>query len=346
MEPAEQATPVALGAEQPTDPFARPRPRRRVDRRVAIASVAAVAVLAAGGTTAALLAHSGNNTPMTLAAQHPTPTVSATTPSATLTPLTTLPAVIGSIKDSKSGEGYSRLAAPWANGCPSDLSSPQAITWTGGESAPDAQVTASGHSREWSGEACSGLVPAHYGYKGVPTLASVAQKLATAFAAAYYSGPSHTFTQLASAAHPVSGRHGWEVTYRLDYQGAGLPFTSEEAAVVVIDRGSGLPPAVFFASVPSNLAPAEVNALVSSLSLTLPKSPHPSASASTTAAGTGNNNGNTNPPATNPPVYPTTNPPANPTTNPPNPPPTTNPNPPPSSCSSNCGGQTSPPPTF
>ncbi|HEY6788999.1 MAG TPA: serine/threonine-protein kinase, partial [Trebonia sp.] len=46
LEPAGQAARASLEPEPATDPFARPRPRRRVSRRVAVASVSAVAVVA------------------------------------------------------------------------------------------------------------------------------------------------------------------------------------------------------------------------------------------------------------------------------------------------------------
>ena len=72
-----------------------------------------------------------------------------------------------------------------------------------------------------------------------------------------------------------------------------------QAAVVVTDQGTGLPPAVFFVSVPSNLGETNVDALVSSLTLTV-ASPSQSASPSASTAqpgnnGNGNGNGNPNP---------------------------------------------------
>ena len=47
----------------------------------------------------------------------------------------------------------------------------------------------------------------------------------------------------------------------------GLPWTSEHGAVVVVDRGAGQAPAVFYTSVPSNLGTSDVSTLISSLRL-------------------------------------------------------------------------------
>jgi hypothetical protein len=339
LEPAEQATPVGLDLGMVTDPVTsstRSRSSRLAGRRLAVVSATVATVLAAGGITAAVLAGSGAGEHATAASEPPTSTSSATrtptpTPGTTFTP----PAVTGLVKDAKSGLAYSRLSSPWANGCPAALSSRTTLTWTAGESAPDGHIAAIGGSHDLSAEACSGLLPGQYGYKGVPSLAPVAQQLATAFAGAYHPGLGHTFTQVTSKALPVSGRHAWEVGYRLDYPDAaslGLAFTSEDAVVVVIDRGSQLPPVVFFASVPGNLGATQAVALVSSLTLTLPKPAAPSGGAGTSPVnrgGGGNTGGNYNP-TTNPT---TKHPTANPTTKHP----TTNPT---------TGGQTSPPPTF
>jgi hypothetical protein len=68
----------------------------------------------------------------------------------------------------------------------------------------------------------------------------------------------------------VSGHQAWVVTFLMTYPDAaseGLAWTSEAGAVVVVDRGAGQAPAVFYASVPSNLGTSDVSTLVSSLRL-------------------------------------------------------------------------------
>ena len=67
----------------------------------------------------------------------------------------------------------------------------------------------------------------------------------------------------------VSGHPAWMVTFLMTYPdaaGEGLAWTSEAGAVVVVDRGAGRAPAVFYASVPEP-GPRDVAALVSSLRL-------------------------------------------------------------------------------
>jgi hypothetical protein len=244
--------------------------------------------LLAGGTAVALaliailfnnLSSSGSPAPAaaTTAAAAPVTSAPAATPTSqatTATPAQTPPATgtAGGLSDSVSGLSYSLLAAPWASGCPASLSSQQTLTWTAGESAQAGQFSNNGTQTTWYGEACSAPLPQQYGYTGVADLEPTAMNLVNQFDGPYYGALNHQRTQLASTPVSISGHPAWEVKYLETYPNAasmGLPFNSEEAAVVVADQGSGLPPAVFFVSVPSNLAVTNVDALVSSLTLTV-----------------------------------------------------------------------------
>lgn len=231
--------------------------------------------------------------PATTSAPSPTATAAATaTPTAAATP--TVSAVPGGVTDGASGLSYSLLSAPWANGCPPNLSSQQTLTWTAGEAAPDGQVNSNGNSQNWFAEACSGPLTQQYQYGGVADLEPVATSLVNQFDGAYYGALNHQRTQLASTPVSVSGHPGWEIKYLMTYPNAasmGLAFNSEEGAVLVVDEGTGLPPAVFFASVPYNLNVAEVDALVNSLTLTVPQQPGQSASPSNTGGGGDNGGG-------------------------------------------------------
>jgi hypothetical protein len=198
------------------------------------------------------------------------PTAQATTPSPTQTPSAT--GTAGGLSDSVSGLSYALLAAPWTSGCPAGLSSQQTLTWTAGEAAQAGQFNNNGTPTTWYGEACSAPLPQQYGYTGVADLEPTAMNLVNQFDAPYYGALNHQRTPLASTPVSISGHPAWEVKYMETYPNAaslGLPFNSEEAAVVVADQGTGLPPAVFFASVPSNLGVTSVDALVSSLTLTV-----------------------------------------------------------------------------
>jgi Protein of unknown function (DUF2510) len=199
-----------------------------------------------------------------------TPTSQATTATPAQTPTAT--GTAGGLSDSVSGLSYSLLAAPWASGCPAGLSSQQTLTWTAGESAQAGQFSNNGTQTTWYGEACSAPLPQQYGYTGVADLEPTAMNLVNQFDGPYYGALNHQRTQLASTPVSISGHPAWEVKYLETYPnaaGMGLPFNSEEAAVVVADQGSGLPPAVFFVSVPSNLGVTNVDTLVGSLTLTV-----------------------------------------------------------------------------
>jgi len=94
--------------------------------------------------------------------------------------------------------------------------------------------------------------------------------VADAIEPTYYNGLQHARTVQSSSAMQVSGHQAWVVTFVMKYKDAardGLPWTSEKGAVVVVDRGAGQAPAVFYASVPSNLGTSDVSTLVSSLRL-------------------------------------------------------------------------------
>jgi hypothetical protein len=192
------------------------------------------------------------------------------TPSASPSP--TAPAT-STIADSTSGLTYGALPTPWAPGCPATLNNPQVFTWAAGESAVAGQV--SNGQTTWYGDACSGALPAQYGYTGTADLENVTNALANAFNGAYYAALPHNFAEVQSQPVSVSGHPGWEVKFLQTYTSPqGMAWTNELGAVVVTDPGNGAPPAVFYVSVPGNLNEANVDTLVSSLQLT-PPTPQP-----------------------------------------------------------------------
>jgi hypothetical protein len=169
------------------------------------------------------------------------------------------------IADADSGLSYRLLSSPWRRGCPGTLNTPQ-FSWTAGEHA----VAGSVSGTDWYGNACSGLLQQQFQYSGPADLEPTATSLAGAIDPAYYSGLRHYRTVEGSSALQVSGHQAWEVTYMMTYPdaaGQGLAWSTESGAVVVVDRGAGQAPAVFFASVPSNLGTSDVSKLVSSLQL-------------------------------------------------------------------------------
>jgi hypothetical protein len=234
--------------------------------------------LVALGLVALVVANLGSS-PAPAATHTPARPAAATTPARSLSPTAT-PSPTASattsgslIDDSTSGLSYTGLASPWQPDCASDLNT-QGFTWTAGESAIAGQIN--GGQTTWYGVACSAPLPQQYGYNGVADLQNVATNIVQQFNGAYYSALNHNFQQEVSQPLSVSGHAGWEIKYLMTYPNAqqeGLQWSDEQGAVVVADLGSTIPPAVFFVSIPGNLAVGNVNSLVSSLQLAVPVQP-------------------------------------------------------------------------
>jgi hypothetical protein len=174
------------------------------------------------------------------------------------------------VTDASSGLSYQLLSSPWQQGCPGVLDTPM-FSWTAGEHAVAGPADIGGTVVTWHGNACSGQLNQDFAYSGPADLEPVAMGVADATDPAFYAGLSHSRTLQASSAIQVSGHQAWAVRFQMTYPDAaaqGLAWTSEAAAVVVVDRGTGQAPAVFYASVPSNLGTGTVATLINSLHLT------------------------------------------------------------------------------
>ena len=255
----------------------RRRRRRWVIGAISAGTVAAVAVIAVivanlGGSPSAPAADQTKATPAvapaTSAPPSPSPSASAS-PSPSATVSTSL------VTDEQSGVSYPLLPGWTGSACSPSLASNGTFPWLDGEYAEAGPVQ--GGATAWYGEACSGLLPQSYNYSGTADLQNVAQTLAGNFAGAYYSALSNTPVPGANQEVFVDGHEGWEVGYDVSYNDPtqGETWTGEQAAVVVIDPGTGAAPAVFFTSVPQNFTGAipagfagvSVSTLVSSLAL-------------------------------------------------------------------------------
>jgi hypothetical protein len=185
------------------------------------------------------------------------------------TPSPSVSAKVQDVADASSGLSYQLLSSPWRRGCPSILHTPT-FSWTAGEHAVAGRVDIGGTMFDWHGNACSGQLEQPFAYSGPVDLAPVTMGVADAVDPAYYAGLQHDRTIESSSSMLVSGHQAWVVTFLMTYPDAaseGLAWTSEAGAVVVVDRGAGQAPAVFYASVPSNLGTSDVSTLVSSLRL-------------------------------------------------------------------------------
>ena len=185
------------------------------------------------------------------------------------TPSPSASAKVQDVADASSGLSYQLLSSPWQRGCPGILHTPM-FSWTAGEHAVAGRVDIGGTVFDWHGNACSGQLEQQFAYSGPADLEPVTMGVADAVDPAYYSGLRHDSTVESSSSMLVSGHQAWMVTFLMTYPDAaseGLAWTSEAGAVVVVDRGAGQAPAVFYASVPSNLGTSDVSTLVSSLRL-------------------------------------------------------------------------------
>jgi hypothetical protein len=123
---------------------------------------------------------------------------------------------------------------------------------------------------DWHGLACSGQLQQQFPYGGPADLEQTATSLVSALDPAYYAGVQHTRATEESSAMRVSGHQAWKIEFAMDYtDGAsqGLTWTTELGAVVVVDRGAGQFPAVFYVSVPASLGTQNVATFLSSLRL-------------------------------------------------------------------------------
>ena len=173
------------------------------------------------------------------------------------------------VTDTASGLSYRMLASPWRQGCPSDLNTPM-FNWSAGENTVAGHVNMGGSVIDWHGLACSGQLQQQFAYAGPADLEPTAMGLVGALDPAYYGGVQHSRAIEESSAMQVSGHQAWIVSFLMTYQdGAsqGLTWTSEPGAVVVVDRGAGQIPAVFYVSVPASLGTQNLTTLLGSLRL-------------------------------------------------------------------------------
>jgi len=171
------------------------------------------------------------------------------------------------VTDASSGLSFRMLGAPWRSGCPSDLNTP-AFDWTAGENTVAGHVSIGGSVIDWHGLACSGQLQQQFPYGGPADLEQTAVSLVSALDPAYYAGVQHTRATEASSATQVSGHRAWKIEFAINYtDGAsqGLTWSTELGAVVVVDRGTGQFPAVFYVSVPASLGTQNVATFLSSL---------------------------------------------------------------------------------
>jgi hypothetical protein len=171
------------------------------------------------------------------------------------------------VTDVTSGLSYRRLGSPWRQGCPPDLHTSQ-FDWTACENTVAGHVSFDGSIIDWHGLACSGQLQQQFPYGGPADLEPTAMSLVGALDPAYYAAVQHSRSTVDSSAIQVSGHQAWKVEFAMNYPDAasqGLTWSRELGAVVLVDRGAGEFPAVFYVSVPANLGTQNVAMFLGSL---------------------------------------------------------------------------------
>jgi len=171
------------------------------------------------------------------------------------------------VTDASSGLSYRLLGSPWQQGCPASLNSSQ-FDWTAGENTVAGHVSIGGSSIPWHGLACSGQLQQAFPYGSPADLEPTAMSVLVALDTAYYGGVQHSRSTVKSTAIRVSGHQAWLVEFDMNYpDGAsqGLTWSSELGAVVLVDRGAGQFPGVFYVSVPASLGSLKVATFLLSL---------------------------------------------------------------------------------
>jgi hypothetical protein len=263
------------------------RNRSRLMWMVALGT--AVAMLITGVLVGVFGSSTAPHSKPAAATRHPAATHRAT-PSASATNAPSTTATTGTpVADTASGLSYALLAAPWQPGCPGSLNN-AVFAWSAGENAVAGPVPSAGNS-PWYASACSGLLPQQYAYTSTADLPQTAMNLVSAFDTAYFASLPHVRATEENNPLQVSGHPGWLVEFQMTYQnaaGQGLAWQTQMGAVVVVDRGTGQPPAVLYVTVPNNLGTANIGVILASMQLAAPGDtavpPAPTAPAATVPA--------------------------------------------------------------
>jgi Protein of unknown function (DUF2510) len=169
--------------------------------------------------------------------------------------------VAGTITDTRAGLSYPRLAGAWRASTVSPTSGVGKLGFDQGETAPVMADFENG--RPYVASAYSGVSTD----TGNASLEARARAVLAVLEPTAY--PVHTRQELASTSHPVDGHPGRLLKVKLTFPQAesqGWNFRGETIAIVVIDRGTGKAPALFYVSIPdSHSRPGDLDLLLTSL---------------------------------------------------------------------------------
>ncbi|WP_181019791.1 DUF2510 domain-containing protein [Nonomuraea typhae] len=119
----------------------------------------------------------------------------------------------------------------------------------------------------WIGNVYAGALNPLYPYQGTQSLGATANTVLATFAG-YYQLP-HTRKLVKNEAIKIGDKDAWVLQFELDFSKVakekGYKWKKENAAIVLMDRGTGERPTLLYVSVPDNLGTDVVNQVLSSL---------------------------------------------------------------------------------
>lgn len=175
--------------------------------------------------------------------------------------------VVGEINDQEAGLTYAKLGGNWAALQPGGGQG--MADWTAGQY----QIAQANYQdgRDYLATCLSSPLQGSTGYSGTDDLEAATTRMADQIQATYYP-QEHTREDIESTAIEVDGHQAWKVTYDLTFPQAeanAWDFQSERVVVMVIDRGDGNTPGLFYFSLPDNLPlQGDIDAVVSSIKVT------------------------------------------------------------------------------
>ncbi|GII92927.1 DUF2510 domain-containing protein [Sinosporangium siamense] len=120
----------------------------------------------------------------------------------------------------------------------------------------------------WIGNVYTALLPEAYPYTGPSSLKATSAQVFTLFNQVFYT-IEHDYRVLRDKEMKVGGRDAHVIEFELDFgkkaEDNGWNWRMEKGAIVLVDRGSGQQPALFYMSVPDNLKPATLQQVLNSL---------------------------------------------------------------------------------
>ncbi|MEW9551304.1 DUF2510 domain-containing protein [Nonomuraea sp. NPDC050783] len=176
--------------------------------------------------------------------------------------------VDGRIADAKSGVSF-EVPAGWK--VPEQINPdnlpPNVQRWTSSVEAVS-QEDFDGKGGRWVGNVSTGVLNEIYPYTGATALRTSAQAVFMDFSTRFYS-VAHESKVVADKAMKVGDRDAWLLQFELDFTKAskenGYKWKKENGAIVLVDRGGGERPAIFYVSVPDNLGTDVVGKVLGSL---------------------------------------------------------------------------------